>query len=224
MTEAEKMFRQTSKERKNPRGVWAKKSESRSKRCSLPSDNLTEKQRKELNGKVETLNTMKIYTWDEFKKLPGTLKEVYLKALYDHGARTLDISELWGKGGASNLRTALSAFGIDNSELAKKSPQYKKATPSKDWLKFLEDCRAIEKAEAPVPAEEPENAPAASDAVKLDVPEIVRGEPAETLLKVVSGTLNYIGDPAAIFQKALLTLDPSKSYAIQIAYQTKESK
>ena len=220
MTDEKYVFEQTSRERKRTaRGAYAKKGGSRSKRCSLPSDNLTAKQRKELNGAVENLNTMKIYTWNEFKRLPNTLKEEYLKILYEHGARTLDIAEMWGKGGTSNLRVALSAFGIDNKEMARKSPQYKKATPSAGWLKFLEDCRAMEAAKVSTPAKEENVAPEPSGEVKLDVPEIVRGNAAETLLKVISGTLNYEGDPAAVFEKVMLALDPSKQYKIQVRFQ-----
>ena len=220
MKDEKYVFEQTSRERKRiARGAYAKKGGSRSKRCSLPSDNLTAKQRKELNGAVETLNTMKIYTWDEFKRLPNTLKEEYLKILYEHGARTLDIAEMWGKGGTSNLRVALSAFGIDSKELARKSPQYKKATPSKDWLKFLEDCRAMEAAKVSPPVEEEKAAPEPSGEVKLDVPEIVRGNADTSLLKVISGTLNYEGDPAAIFEKVMLAIDPSKKYKMQVRFQ-----
>lgn len=220
MTDEKWLFEKTNSERKrNARGVFNKKGGSRSKRCSLPSDKLTEKQRRELNGVVETLNTMKIYSWDEFKKLPNTLKEEYLTILYEHGARTKELVELWNKGSGGNLQVALSAFGIVNEDFAKKSPNYKKKSPSPGWLKFLEDCRAMEAAKVSPPVEEQNEAPAASDAVKLDVPELVRGKPAETLLKVVSGTLNYIGDPAAIFEKVLLALDPSKQYHVQVRYQ-----
>lgn len=220
MKDEKYVFEQTSRERKRiARGAYAKKGGSRSKRCSLPSDNLTAKQRKELNGAVETLNTMKIYTWDEFKRLPNTLKEEYLKILYEHGARTLDIAEMWGKGGTSNLRVALSAFGIDNKEMARKSPQYKKMTPYAGWLKFLEDCRALEAAKVSPPAEEEKAAPEPSGEVKLDVPEIVRGNAEVSLLKVISGTLNYEGDPAAIFEKVMLALDPSKKYKMQVRFQ-----
>ena len=220
MKDEEYLFMKTSSERKrNGWGAFNKKGGSRRKGCSLPSDNLTAKQRKELNGAVETLNTMKIYAWDEFKRLPNTLKEEYLKILYEHGARTLDIAEMWGKGGTSNLRVALSAFGIDNKEMAKKSPQYKKMTPSAGWLKYLEDCRAMEAAKVSPPAEEEKTAPEPSGEVKLDVPEIVRGNADTSLLKVISGTLNYGGDPAAVFEKVMLALDPSKKYKIQVRFQ-----
>jgi hypothetical protein len=216
----EYVFMKTASERKrNGWGAFNKKGGSRRKGCSLPSDNLTAKQRKELNGVVETLNTMKIYTWDEFKRLPNTLKEEYLKILYEHGARALDIAEMWGKGGASNLRVALSAFGIDNAEMAKKSPQYRKQSQSVYWLKFLEDCRAMEAAEVSTPTKEENAAPEPSGEVKLDVPEIVRGNADVSLLKVISGTLNYEGDPAAIFEKVMLAIDPSKKYKMQIRFQ-----
>ena len=218
MTEAEKMFRQTSKERKNPRGVWAKKSGSRSKRCSLPSDNLTAKQRRELNGAVETINTMKILSYDEWKVLSKSMKELYLEALFDqHNARVHDVAEMWGRSEES-LRNSMRWYGIDLGKFVKKSRAYRKRSADESWLAFLENSRAVEMEYLQEPVEEENVQQEAPESVKQPLPK------DNELLRVISGVLNYEGDPAAIFQKALLALDPNKSYAIQIAYQTKESK
>lgn len=218
MTDAEKMFRQTSKERKNPRGAWAKKSGSRSKRCSLPSDNLTAKQRKELNGAVETINTMKILSYDEWKVLSKSMKELYMEALFDqHNARARDIAEMWGRSETS-LRNSMKWYGIDLGKFAKKSRAYKKRSADESWLAFLEGSRAVEKEDLQESVEEEKMEQEAPETVKQPLPK------DDELLRVISGILNYEGDPAAIFQKALLALDPRKSYAIQIAYQVKESK
>ena len=218
MTDAEKMFRQTSKERKNPRGVWAKKSGSRSKRCSLPSDNLTAKQRKELNGAVETINTMKILSYDEWKVLSKSMKELYLEALFSqHNARVCDVAAMWGRSDVG-LRESVKRQGIDLGKIAKKSRAYKKNSADESWLAFLKNSRAVEMEDLQEPVEEENVQQEAPESVKQPLPK------DDELLRVISGVLNYEGDPAAIFQKALLALDPSKSYAIQIAYQIKESK
>lgn len=218
MTDAEKMFRQTSKERKNSRGVWAKKSGSRSKRCSLPSDNLTAKQRKELNGAVETINTMKILSYDEWKVLSKSMKELYLEALFSqHNARVCDVAAMWGHSDVA-LREYAKRQGIDLARFAAKSRAYKKRSIDESWLAFLENSRAVEIEDLQEPVEEENVQQEAPESVKQQLPK------GNELLRVISGVLSYEGDPAAIFQKALLALDPSKSYTIQIAYQTKESK
>lgn len=42
--------------------------------CSLPSDTLTEKQRKEKNGEVKSYNITRPMPWHEFKAMPEDLK------------------------------------------------------------------------------------------------------------------------------------------------------
>ena len=52
---------------------------SRSKKCTLPSDLLTAKQRKELNGTVETYNLGAAMKWKEFKEMPLDLQARYIE-------------------------------------------------------------------------------------------------------------------------------------------------
>lgn len=51
---------------------------SRSKKCSLPSDNLTPAQWKKKNGSIITMNLNIPMTWEEFKKLPDDLQKEYI--------------------------------------------------------------------------------------------------------------------------------------------------
>lgn len=74
-----------------------KKNGSRSKRCTLPSDILTNAQRKKLNGKVVTYKMGSPMTWKEYKDLPDDLKKQYLDNLiskYDVGSK--QIAEMLG--------------------------------------------------------------------------------------------------------------------------------
>ena len=62
MTDEEYLFRQTERETKRTaRGAAAKKCGSKSKKCSLPSDYLSAKQRKGLNGKVMEYKSYRIF-------------------------------------------------------------------------------------------------------------------------------------------------------------------
>lgn len=221
MTGEKYLFEQTSRERKrNARGSFAKKGGSRSKRCSLPSDKLTAKQRRELNGAVETINLNKPMSYDEWAKLNLGLKHKYIEGLYTmHHARLKDIALMFGRS-ENNLSRTFKAYSIDFKTLSRKSKAYKKNTPSAEWESFLANSAAVSASEPEVgsqPAEEENVAPAASDTVKHDDSAKATLKPIR--LDVVSGSINYIGDPYAVFEKALLAIDPSKEYHFQIRFK-----
>lgn len=56
---------------------------SRSKRCSLPSDNLTPAQLKRRNGPVSTYKLDAPMRWDDFKAMPEDLQKKYLSNLVE---------------------------------------------------------------------------------------------------------------------------------------------
>ena len=56
---------------------------SRSKRCSLPSDNLTPAQLKRRNGPVSTYKLDAPMMWDDFKAMPVDLQKKYLTNLVE---------------------------------------------------------------------------------------------------------------------------------------------
>ena len=56
---------------------------SRSKRCSLPSDNLTPAQLKRRNGPVSTYKLDAPMKWDDFKAMPVDLQKKYLTGLIE---------------------------------------------------------------------------------------------------------------------------------------------
>ena len=60
-----------------------RKGGSKSKKCYLPSDNLTEAQKRKLNGPVYTVKMDRPMTWGELKGLPDTLRKQYLTGLID---------------------------------------------------------------------------------------------------------------------------------------------
>ena len=78
MTDAEYLFRQTSSERKRiGRGDYNKKRQG-GKVIRFPSDGLSRKEKKALNGEVMTYRFYKPITWEEFKKLPNDIRQEYL--------------------------------------------------------------------------------------------------------------------------------------------------
>ena len=59
-------------------GAFHKVNGSKSKRCTLPSDNLTPAQKRKLNGPVKEYELHKAMSWAEFKQLPLDLQQVHL--------------------------------------------------------------------------------------------------------------------------------------------------
>jgi len=63
------------------RSAFAKKNGSKSKKCTLPSDRLTEAQIRRLSGPVITYNLSKPMSYDTYKTLPYSVRKEYLEKL-----------------------------------------------------------------------------------------------------------------------------------------------
>lgn len=59
-------------------GSFHKVNGSKSKKCTLPSDNLTPAQKRKLNGPVVSWNVKAPMSWTEFKHMPATLQKEHL--------------------------------------------------------------------------------------------------------------------------------------------------
>lgn len=73
-------------------GAAHRKIGSKSKKCSLPSDYLTEKQKRELSGECVSYDLTKAYSWEAFKALPKHIQQEYIQRLVDKygvGMRTI---------------------------------------------------------------------------------------------------------------------------------------
>lgn len=82
-----------------------RKGGSKSKKCSLPSDRMTQKQWNERCGQVMSYSIGKPMAWAEFSKLPKDLKEEYMNNLiekYNANARTM--AEVFGVSVATVFR------------------------------------------------------------------------------------------------------------------------
>ena len=61
--------------------------------CSLPSDTLTEKQRKEKNGEVKSYNIARPMPWREFKSMPEDLKREFFRNMQSCGGTAKWLAE-----------------------------------------------------------------------------------------------------------------------------------
>lgn len=61
--------------------------------CALPSDTLTEKQRKEKNGEVKSYNITRPMPWREFKSMPEDLKREFFRNMQSFGGTAKWLAE-----------------------------------------------------------------------------------------------------------------------------------
>lgn len=79
MTDEEFVFRRDVHDKKvTARSAFHKKNGSKSKKCSLPSDYMTKKERLAMNGDVTTINFNTRYDWKVFKKFSEDLQKEYI--------------------------------------------------------------------------------------------------------------------------------------------------
>lgn len=90
-----------------------KKGGSKSRRCPMSTDYMTEKQWKERNGEVVSIRFNKPASWDTFKMLSKTTQEEYLKGLAAaYGANGTNIAEMLGVD-ARTFRRYIQSSGLD---------------------------------------------------------------------------------------------------------------
>lgn len=132
MTDEEFVLRQEIRERKAMgRGAYHKKNGSKSKYCSLPSDHLTNAEKKRRNGKVKTYNISRVITnYEDFKQLPPDLMRTYIINCRERfGAMGTDIaSSMDVQHKTFNAFIGRRNLGIGKSGRRKLSP---------DWRRFV---------------------------------------------------------------------------------------
>ena len=144
---------------------------SKSKKCSLPSDGMTNKQWKERCGPVITYNPNKPMVWEDFKKLPAHIQTEYITNLqHKFGVTAVDLSKMFGVQPLTVRKHAdANNLGVEfprghAMSAAKKAEWDKFVCPEQDEPAFLDDeCEEW-------PVEEPVNempAPAQPEAMKM---------------------------------------------------------
>lgn len=215
MNEAEYVFRTTNAERKRiGRGTYSKKRGSRSKKCTLPSDYLTKRQIKKMNGGVQVYNIKKPMKWTEFKFMPMDLQRQYLQFLMTLNPRRNDIAEMMG------VRS--DTIGDYIKRYFPGEFVFKRGNKEADekWLDWItspddkqEDINPVETEEDEAPVSEPDPEPV--DTIEDPEPNQEFGFQAAFPSK---GSLSFNGRPEEIFVAMMKVLDPSRSYSMTIEF------
>lgn len=130
------------------RGAAARKCGSKSRRCTLPSDYLTDAQKKARNGKMSTYNLSKPMTYEQFKLMPRDLQREYLlKLRNDMHASTRVIAQMFGCSDET-VRVVIRNLGINTGG--------KKMYMNLDQLMRWNNWLSGDAANTPVAVTEPE--------------------------------------------------------------------
>lgn len=115
MDDAEYVFRQEIREKKSAgRGTFHKKCGAKSKKCTLPSDRMTRKEREAMNSEVVSWSMSAFYDYATFKSMPPDIQIEYLQGITDKwhvGCST--VSEILFKNHKSSLDGYLRYRGLD---------------------------------------------------------------------------------------------------------------
>ena len=130
------------------RGAAARKCGSKSRRCTLPSDYLTDAQKKARNGKMSTYNLSKPMTYEQFKLMPRDLQREYLlKLRNDMHASSRVIAQMFGCS-YETVRVVIRNLGINTGG--------KKMYMNLDQLMRWNNWLSGDAANTPVAVTEPE--------------------------------------------------------------------
>lgn len=117
------------------RGASRMKRGSKSKKCTLPSDYLTDAQKRRLNGPVSTYKLDEPMSWESFKAMPEDLQKKYILRLQEnYGANDEMIGKMFKKSDtiALRLRNTLNIKPLGNCKLNRKE----KAIRDAKWDAF----------------------------------------------------------------------------------------
>lgn len=131
---------------------------SKSRRCPMSTDYMTQKQWKERNGKVVSLNFDKPTTWENFKELSKGVQEEYLRHLAEtYNANATNLAEMFGMSVATVRRHIQSAdldikFRVGHSMNAEQRDAWERFLHSAQEYIAVSDMKEEGKAAEPAPA------------------------------------------------------------------------
>ena len=188
-------------------GAAHRKRGAKSKKCTLPHDNLTKKELKALSGEVKTYNIHQRLTWEQFKVLPDDLAAEHIKYLVD----TFGVNQ-------SAIGQALGVSHITVSRYLKehgiklKMRRFNPATP--EWCAFLGG--PVETEPAPV-----EELAVAEEPVEPKASEPKMMAPAVHSVAFLRGSLVLSGPKGLVLQRLFEVLPDT--VAVNVEFTAEEA-
>ena len=190
---------------------------SKSKKCPLSTDHMTQKEWKERCGVILSINLNRPVAWDVFKQLGKSTQEQYVRHLMDvFGANATSLAAMFDVQPLT-VRRYITAKGLDVSFPVGKSMNVQQ---KEDWGKFLNgEWTAPEsvsaQAEEKATSEDLNMAPASEDKV-TQVSYAKTSEPMEMSMKKVCLSFSGKIDIAAISNSLLHVLGRESAGEVEI--------
>lgn len=213
MNDAEYIFHKDCKTKKEiGRNIRHRASRGGGHKVSLPSDNLTKSQWKEMNGKIESIKLNEKLKWEEFKKISKSLQKEYLQNMVEkYGARLADIADMFEISRAQMTRFVQKNFPelkFENKGLRKTDPR---------WNEFIEKSEEITEYEE---KERPKlSSKEAVNLIREEAKELGISLPERPKIKINHGSVTMTGIPAQIFNRFSSMINKEKVYEITISFR-----
>lgn len=226
MTDEKYIYLQDIREKKSAgRGVFGKRTGSKTRYVGLPHDHMTAAELKRRNGKVSTVKLNQPITYAELKELTPSLRFLYLdNCINRYKARRLDLVAMLGISNPGFGRMIAKLPG----KLEFKGGLHK---PAPEWLAFIngeaaeiipEDVRALRD---PVPAAaEPAVVEPIPDEPTVEVSPVVLDSPVLVTKPEINPyrvTLSLVGTPAQLADVIAVLTDKDTAYDFEVTISMK---
>ena len=214
MNDIEFMLKEDIKKKKQAgSGYRYKKNGSKSKKCSLPSDNLSKKELNKMNGECKVYNLSEKMSYSNFCAMPVDLQIKYLEMLRDKfGASQVDIAKM--------MNVAPSTLASHRYKFLNNKPTF----PSNGRSRFDKEAwnRFVNGEETENAVETEPNEEVLGDTCSTDNSTETEYLPYNKVIPkadIVNGSMNFKGKADDIFRKMTDILGCENEYEIYVCFK-----
>lgn len=202
-------------------GARHRKCGSKSLKCSLPSDNMTNKQWKERNGTVAVIKMNEPIEWGTFTKISKDLQEEYVRNLKDtYNATATDISAMMGI-----TRGSLSKYIKNNNlDIAFSVGHSMNKEQRREWNNFLNKSNDCNVAKICGADEASNEEPVCVEEIAAEPVKPVEMRPGRMIMPVFALTFDGVVDANMIANSIRQLASDDTEYTIEIRCVRKDSK
>lgn len=128
-------YKEVSEKKVVARGARYRKGGSKSRKCSMSTDYMTQKQWKERNGPIMSYSMTQPIDWNSFKKMPADVQEMYVKSMKEKfGANQTDLAEMFDVH-PQTVRMVFKSLGL--GKMFSRGGKLMNEEQKKVWHKFI---------------------------------------------------------------------------------------
>lgn len=222
MNEIECELKKENRQKKDIANNAFKKAGGRGGRCRMPSDYLNNKQKRGLNGKVETVKLNQPMDYRAFKRLSETLQKEYLTNLVEkYGARQSDVAEMFNISRPVINRI----FKTVTPEIKFSGSRVKKV--DKRWIDFIKgeerEPTVVDMLTKTYEWSKFDNEPKPevnpAEEIRKEAKELGINTQVESKANICEGSITMNGSPALVFNRMEYLLDKNSKYEITINFK-----